>query len=94
MKSIHSDWEGLSFDAILHLKQSLDDAHDSIFQYLGSLSPSSSSSPPSKNIISLASCLVRCMGAWLYETELEDIRSPSVQMIQQAILNSIWLCSQ
>ena len=80
-------WNNLSMDAIFGIKKLLDDAHDSMFQYLAECS-----NIENGNDTTIAILCIKCMGAWLSETSIDEVTT-SRSIVYQAICNSIPICT-
>ena len=82
-------WSAVSFETILHIKNSLDDSVDAMLQFMGddSLAYSSSSSSSSAVILQC----VKPIGAWYAENEFEEAIYQRTN-VARAIKNAILTC--
>ena len=84
-----SAWNTLSMDTIINIRKLLDDAHDSMFQYLAQCSQCSYQRNQRNQLIAIL--CIQCVGAWLSESSIDDLTT-SHKMVYDATCNSINFC--
>jgi len=93
-----ADWADLDMGTVLHIKESMDDALDAVFQFLASPAFDKECDGSKMNgeplLDSVALLCSRCIETWLAENDIDSIPSPTQSIILRAMQNANKVCNR